>query len=223
MRPGTSGSRAAWSRPTSSSSSLRWRASLRARRVWIRELAPRPRITRASAASRGLSQPGTTLSIWCTVRVSTESFFLLEPLEPLEPLPPLPLFVRNPAGTAVPVWAPAGPPVVTLAPAGTAPPPELPERPPCARLVPGLPEDFEPPPPEDGLEPPPPEALVDEEPLLLDDAPLPLPEVLPPPPDPLGGEPELPGLTTFCTVWPTWVTVLSTVCTRLPTGSLWGA
>jgi hypothetical protein len=86
-----------------------------------------------------------------------------------------------------------------------------------------LPEDFEPPPPEDGLEPPPPEALVDEEPLLLDDAPLPLPEGLPPPPDPLGGEPELPGLTTFCTVPPTWVSVLSTVCTRLPTGSLLGA
>src|SRR4051794_39091419 len=184
MRSGTSGSSAAWSTPTSSSSSSRTRASLRARRVWKKELRASPTIASPSAASNGLSQPGSTWTMSCTVFRSTEP-----PLPSLFGSWPLPPPLGSPAESAAPVVP--EPPEPAPAPAAAPLPPEPPP-PVCF--------DFdwweEPPPALPELEG---ELPLEEEPLLpLPDAacaallPLPLlpPPLLPPPPPeplPVGG------------------------------------
>src|SRR3954447_18133979 len=209
MRSGTSGRSAPWSTPTSSSSSSRMRASLCARRLLKNELSPSPMIASASAASTGLSQPGSVWTMSWTVRVRTDSFFLwIGSVPPAGPPPGVAAGFTGPLPPAAP--PPALPTADALPPA--------PPLPPCWAEKPDPPlDDPLPEPLFDGDDP----LVVGEEPLLLAVCPL-LPEVPLPLPFPLpeGGLPPLGlpppagGFFTICCAWPTvWLTVSPTVFT----------
>src|SRR5437764_7814655 len=128
------------------------RASLCARRVLKNELRPSPMIASASAASTGLSQPGSVWTMSWTVRVSTDCFFLW--IGSVPPAGPPPVGVA--AGFTGPLPPTAPPPA--LPPAAVPPPP--PALPPCLAEELELPFDE---PLFDGLDP----LLVGEEPLLF--------------------------------------------------------